>query len=255
MTVDQKTNNKEVIVEVDHLAKNYGEKNVLQDINFRLNESEVVSLIGESGAGKSTLLRCINLLEEPDTGDIRYRGKSILDRDFNRRLYRARLGMVFQSFNLFQNMTVMKNCIYAQMHVLKRPRREAEKTAEKFLDQVGMADEMESMPRQLSGGQQQRVAIARSLCMDPDVLLFDEPTSALDPKNINEVLNVMRKLAYQGMTMMVVTHEMAFASKVSDRVLFMANGEVVEEGPPDQIFNHPKQAKTQAFMQGMGYTD
>lgn len=238
----------ETIVSVDHLAKSFGDHQVLRDIDFQLASSEVVSLIGESGSGKSTLLRCINLLEEPSSGDIRFHGQSILSDDFDRRHYRTRVGMVFQSFNLFHNMTLLKNCMCGQVQVLKRSPEEAQARAEELLDRVGMGAYAQAMPAEISGGQQQRVAIARALCMDPEVLLFDEPTSALDPRNVGEVLDVMKDLAQSGMTMMVVTHELSFARQVSDRVLFMASGEIVESGSPEKIFGNPDDPRTRDFV-------
>ena len=236
------------ILQIRGLRKNFSGHEVLKNITFDVTPSEVISLIGESGSGKSTTLRCINLLEEPSDGDILFHGKSILERGADRRHYRARVGMVFQSFNLFQNKSVLENCTLGQIKVLGRSRIEAEKKAMKLLDKVGMAPYAKARPSQISGGQQQRVAIARALCMDPEVLLFDEPTSALDPKNVGEVLNVMRDLAEGGMTMLVVTHEMEFAERVSDRILFMENGTIAEAGSPDQIFHHPQSKDLQNFL-------
>lgn len=236
------------ILQIRGLRKNFSGHEVLKNITFDVTPSEVISLIGESGSGKSTTLRCINLLEEPSDGEILFHGKSILERGADRRHYRARVGMVFQSFNLFQNKSVLENCTLGQIKVLGRSRIEAEKKAMKLLDKVGMAPYAKARPSQISGGQQQRVAIARALCMDPEVLLFDEPTSALDPKNVGEVLNVMRDLAEGGMTMLVVTHEMEFAERVSDRILFMENGAIAEAGSPDQIFHHPQSKDLQNFL-------
>ncbi len=236
------------ILQIRGLRKNFSGHEVLKNITFDVTPSEVISLIGESGSGKSTTLRCINLLEEPSDGEILFHGKSILERGADRRHYRARVGMVFQSFNLFQNKSVLENCTLGQIKVLGRSRIEAEKKAMKLLDKVGMAPYAKARPSQISGGQQQRVAIARALCMDPEVLLFDEPTSALDPKNVGEVLNVMRDLAEGGMTMLVVTHEMEFAERVSDRILFMENGTIAEAGSPDQIFHHPQSKDLQNFL-------
>ena len=241
----------ETIIELRHLQKSFGDHNVLTDINLSISKGEVVSVIGSSGSGKSTMLRCINLLEIPTDGDILFHGKSIrTGADIPQ--YRARVGMVFQSFNLFNNMNVLENCIVGQTTVLKRPREEAKAAALKYLDKVGMTPYINARPSQLSGGQKQRVAIARTLAMDPEVILFDEPTSALDPEMVGEVLSVMKKLADAGMTMIVVTHEMQFARNVSDRVIFMSNGVILEEGTPDDIFNHPKNARTAEFVNGTG---
>lgn len=241
----------ETIIELRHLQKSFGDHNVLTDINLSISKGEVVSVIGSSGSGKSTMLRCINLLEIPTDGDILFHGKSIrTGADIPQ--YRARVGMVFQSFNLFNNMNVLENCIVGQTTVLKRPREEAKAAALKYLDKVGMTPYINARPSQLSGGQKQRVAIARTLAMDPEVILFDEPTSALDPEMVGEVLSVMKKLADAGMTMIVVTHEMQFAGNVSDRVIFMSNGVILEEGTPDDIFNHPKNARTAEFVNGTG---
>ena len=241
----------ETIIELRHLQKSFGDHNVLTDINLSISKGEAVSVIGSSGSGKSTMLRCINLLETPTDGDILFHGKSIrTGADIPQ--YRARVGMVFQSFNLFNNMNVLENCIVGQTTVLKRPREEAKAAALKYLDKVGMTPYINARPSQLSGGQKQRVAIARTLAMDPEVILFDEPTSALDPEMVGEVLSVMKKLADAGMTMIVVTHEMQFARNVSDRVIFMSNGVILEEGTPDDIFNHPKNARTAEFVNGTG---
>ncbi len=241
----------ETIIELRHLQKSFGDHKVLTDINLSISKGEAVSVIGSSGSGKSTMLRCINLLEIPTDGDILFHGKSIrTGADIPQ--YRARVGMVFQSFNLFNNMNVLENCIVGQTTVLKRPREEAKAAALKYLDKVGMTPYINARPSQLSGGQKQRVAIARTLAMDPEVILFDEPTSALDPEMVGEVLSVMKKLADAGMTMIVVTHEMQFARNVSDRVIFMSNGVILEEGTPDDIFNHPKNARTAEFVNGTG---
>ncbi len=241
----------ETIIELRHLQKSFGDHNVLTDINLSISKGEAVSVIGSSGSGKSTMLRCINLLEIPTDGDILFHGKSIrTGADIPQ--YRARVGMVFQSFNLFNNMNVLENCIVGQTTVLKRPREEAKAAALKYLDKVGMTPYINARPSQLSGGQKQRVAIARTLAMDPEVILFDEPTSALDPEMVGEVLSVMKKLADAGMTMIVVTHEMQSARNVSDRVIFMSNGVILEEGTPDDIFNHPKNARTAEFVNGTG---
>jgi len=239
----------EHIIEIRHLRKSFGDREILKDIDFRVDQGEVVCIIGASGSGKSTLLRCINLLEIPSGGAILYRNKNILDKDGNINAYRTKLGMVFQQFNLFENHNVLSNCVVGQMKVLKRSRKEAEETALKYLKVVGMDQYVHAKPKQLSGGQKQRVAIARALSMEPDVLLFDEPTSALDPEMVGEVLKVMKDLAEAGLTMIVVTHEMAFARDVSDRVIFMDEGVIVEEGHPKDIFNAPKEERTRTFLQ------
>ncbi len=236
------------ILKVSHLAKSYGDNQVLKDIDFEVKENEVMSFIGASGTGKSTLLRCINLLEEPTGGDIIFKDQSILKKNFNRRAYRAKVGMVFQSFNLFANMTILDNCTIGQKSVLKRSDREAKEKAIETLKKVDMEEYIEARPNQISGGQKQRVGIARALCMDPDILLFDEPTSALDPKNVGEVLRVMQELAKEGMTMLVVTHEMSFAQRVSDRILYLAQGRVAEQGSPEEIFNNPKTDSLKDFL-------
>ncbi|TDT57231.1 amino acid ABC transporter ATP-binding protein [Fonticella tunisiensis] len=238
----------EKIIEVQHLSKSFGNHEVLRDIDFSVNKGEVVSIIGSSGSGKSTLLRCINLLEKPSSGQIIYKGENILDDKHDTRAYRTKLGMVFQQFNLFNNHDVLGNCIVGQMKVLKRSKEEAEKVAMKYLKVVGMDKYINAKPKQLSGGQKQRVAIARALSMEPDVMLFDEPTSALDPEMVGEVLKVMKELAESGLTMLVVTHEMGFAREVSDRVVFMDKGVIVEEGTPEQIFNNPTQERTREFL-------
>ena len=235
------------ILRVSHLQKTFGQHEVLKDINFDVNTGDVVSIIGSSGSGKSTLLRCINFLEEPTAGEILFHGKNA-ETQWSRGQYHSRVGMVFQSFNLFANMTVLDNCLAGQTRVLRRSRRQAEEKALMYLEKVGMAPYRNARPSQLSGGQKQRVAIARALAMDPEVLLFDEPTSALDPEMVGEVLDVMKNLAKEGMTMVVVTHEMGFAREVGDRVLFMDEGVVMEEGTPEQIFEHPRNARTQDFL-------
>ena len=238
---------KETVILVEHLGKKFGQNTVLKDINFNVRQGEVVCIIGSSGSGKSTLLRCINLLEQPSSGNIFYHGKNIEEISLTK--YRAKVGMVFQQFNLFSNMTVLENCIVGQMKVLKRGRKEAEEKATMYLEKVGMGDYIDAKPAQISGGQKQRVAIARALAMDPEVLLFDEPTSALDPEMVGEVLAVMKGLAKTGrLTMLVVTHEMAFAKDVSDRVVFMNDGIILEEGTPDVIFEHPKEERTREFL-------
>lgn len=238
----------ETIIDIQHLSKFFGEREVLKDINFSVNKGEVVSIIGSSGSGKSTLLRCINLLEKPSGGKIIFEGTNILEdmKDVNQ--HRTKMGMVFQSFNLFNNLDVLGNCIVGQVKVLKRSKEEAKEKALKYLKLVGMDQFIHAKPKQLSGGQKQRVAIARALSMDPDVMLFDEPTSALDPEMVGDVLDVMKNLADSGLTMIIVTHEMDFARDVSDRVVFMDQGVIAEEGPPEQIFNNPKQERTKAFL-------
>lgn len=236
----------ENVIEIKHLAKNFGDLQVLKDIHFTVKKSEVVSVIGSSGSGKSTMLRCINLLEMPTSGEILVNGESVFDGNINE--HRKDVGMVFQSFNLFNNMSVIDNCMIGQLKVLKRSKDEALEIAHRNLIKVGM-DEFANKPStQLSGGQKQRVAIARALCMDCKVMLFDEPTSALDPVTVGEVLDVIKQLAQEGMTMVVVTHEMAFAKEVSDRVVFMENGVIVEEGSPEKLFVHPQTASLKNFL-------
>lgn len=241
-------NEQNIIVEVRHLYKTFGSNTVLRDINFSVSRGEVVCVIGSSGSGKSTLLRCINLLEKPDGGEILYNGVSILKNKISLAEYRAKLGMVFQQFNLFSNCSVLKNCTVGQTVVHKKSPAEAERTALHYLEQVEMAAYVKAKPSQLSGGQKQRVAIARALSMEPDALLFDEPTSALDPEMVGEVLKVMKKLAKSGMTMVVVSHEMQFAAEIADRVVFMDGGYIVEEGPPEKIFNRPEMERTRTFL-------
>ncbi len=236
------------ILQVNHLSKAFGSHQVLHDIDFTVNQGDVISIIGASGSGKSTLLRCINLLETPSSGEILFHGQNVAGKGVNPAQYRSRVGMVFQSFNLFNSMTVLENCTVGQTKVLKRSKAEARQTAMTYLDKVGMAPYINAKPRQLSGGQKQRVAIARALAMNPEVLLFDEPTSALDPEMVGEVLEVMRSLALSGMTMLVVTHEMAFAQDVSSRVVFMDQGVICEEGTPEDIFGNPRKPQTQAFL-------
>ena len=237
----------EHIFEIENLEKSFGDNEVLKDINFKVKKGEVVSIIGSSGSGKSTLLRCINLLEEPNGGKIKYHGENILD-DISINNYRTKVGMVFQSFNLFNNMSVLENCVIGQVKVLKKSRQEAVKLAEEFLQKVGMYPFKDAKPTSLSGGQKQRVAIARSLAMNPEVLLFDEPTSALDPEMVNEVLNVMRDLAEEGLTMLVVTHEMGFARDVSNRVLFMDKGVIAEDEDSKEFFANPKTKRAKEFL-------
>ena len=236
------------IIELRDLQKSFGDHEVLKGINLSVNKGEVVSVIGSSGSGKSTMLRCINLLETPTGGEILFNGDNIQSKEVNIKQYRAKVGMVFQQFNLFENMTALKNCTIGQIQVLKTSREEAEEIALEYLTKVGMEQYINAKPKQLSGGQKQRVAIARTLAMSPEVILFDEPTSALDPEMVGEVLTVMKKLADSGFTMIVVTHEMAFAKDVSDRVVFMDSGLIAEEGSPKEIFENPKLPRTREFL-------
>ncbi len=238
----------ETILEIRHLGKAFGSHQVLRDIDFTVEKGDVTSIIGSSGSGKSTLLRCVNLLETPTSGEILFHGKNMADRGVDAAAYRSRVGMVFQSFNLFNNMTVLKNCVVGQVKVLKKDPAEARTAALRYLDRVGMAPYINARPRQLSGGQKQRVAIARALAMEPEVLLFDEPTSALDPEMVGEVLDVMKDLAREGMTMLVVTHEMAFARDVSSRVVYMNQGVIYEEGTPEELFGNPHMQETRDFL-------
>lgn len=238
----------DVILQVNHLSKSFGSHEVLRDIDFTVAKGDVTSIIGASGSGKSTLLRCINLLETPTSGEVCYHGKNVAGGGVNAAAYRAHVGMVFQSFNLFNNMTVLQNCMVGQIKVLKKKPDEAREMALRYLRQVGMAPYINARPQQLSGGQKQRVAIARALAMQPEILLFDEPTSALDPEMVGEVLSVMRQLAKEGMTMLVVTHEMAFARDISTHVVYMNGGVICEEGTPQQIFNNPQKAETRDFL-------
>ena len=240
----------DTILEIKHLKKSYGQNDVLKDISLTVHSGEVISIIGSSGSGKSTFLRSINLLEEPSGGEILYRGENVLAENYNLTHYREKLGMVFQSFNLFENLNVLENTIVAQTSVLKRERTDAEKIAKENLEKVGMGQlYWQAKPKQLSGGQKQRVAIARALSMNPDAILFDEPTSALDPEMVGEVLKIMKDLAQDGLTMIVVTHEMEFARDVSNRVIFMDKGIIAEEGKPEDIFTHPKEERTKEFLQ------
>ncbi len=236
------------ILKLEHLEKSFGDHVVLRDINLSVSKGEVISVIGSSGSGKSTMLRCINLLEEPTGGRIIFEGNDISDKKNNVTSYRARVGMVFQQFNLFNNMNVLENCVCPQVTVLKKSRADAEKTAREYLAKVGMDSYINARPKQLSGGQKQRVAIARSLSMHPDIILFDEPTSALDPEMVGEVLEVMQSLAKSGLTMIGVTHEMAFARDVSTRVIFMDGGVILEDSTPDVIFNTPREQRTKEFL-------
>lgn len=237
-----------LIFEIENLEKSFGDNLVLKDINFNVESGEVVSIIGSSGSGKSTLLRCINLLEEPGGGKIKFHGEDILEKDSSINKYRTKVGMVFQSFNLFNNMSVLENCVIGQIKVLKRNREEAVTIAEEFLKKVGMYPFKDAKPKSLSGGQKQRVAIARSLSMSPEVLLFDEPTSALDPEMVSEVLKVMNDLANDGLTMIVVTHEMGFARDVSNRVLFMDKGVIAEDSEAKEFFKNPKTERAKEFL-------
>ena len=236
------------IIEIKNLQKSFGNLEVLKDINLNIHKGEVVAIIGSSGSGKSTLLRCINLLEQPDSGSIIFNGIDINDRKVNIDKIREKIGMVFQSFNLFENMNVLQNCVIAQTKVLKRDKEKAKEIAINYLTQVGMENFINSDTRSLSGGQKQRVAIARALCMNPEIMLFDEPTSALDPEIVSEVLDVMKDLAKSGMTMVIVTHEMKFAEEVSTNVVFMDEGIILEEGTPQQIFNSPKTQRVRDFL-------
>ena len=238
----------ELILEVRHLSKTFGKNEVLRDIDFTVDKGDVISVIGASGSGKSTLLRCINLLETPTSGEILYHGENVAGRGVNAAQYRSRVGMVFQSFNLFNNMTVLENCMVGQVKVLKKNKVDAQKSAMNYLEKVGMAPYINAKPRQISGGQKQRVAIARALAMDPEVLLFDEPTSALDPEMVGEVLSVMQTLANEGMTMLVVTHEMAFARDVSSQVVYMNQGVICEQGTPEEVFGNPQKQETRDFL-------
>ena len=240
-------NNKNVF-QISHLGKTFGTHVVLKDIDFKVDTGDVTCIIGASGSGKSTLLRCINLLETPTNGEILFHGKPITGRDFNQSAYRAKVGMVFISFNLFNNMTVLENCMVGVTKVLKRSKDDARELAMFYLAKVGMAPYINAKPRQLSGGQKQRVAIARALAMQPEVILFDEPTSALDPQMVGEVLSVIRTLAEEGFTMIIVTHEMAFARDVSNNVVFMADGVICEEGAPEEVFGNPKTEKMKEFL-------
>ncbi len=238
----------EHVLEIRHLSKSFGKHVVLRDIDFTVDTGDVTCIIGASGSGKSTLLRCINMLETPTTGEIRYHEADITSAGVDVPKYRSRVGMVFQSFNLFNNMTVLENCMIGQTKVLKRKKEEARANALRYLEKVGMSPYINAKPRQISGGQKQRVAIARALAMEPEVLLFDEPTSALDPQMVGEVLAVMRTLAKEGMTMIIVTHEMAFARDVSSQVVFMAEGVIEEQGRPEEIFGSPQKNLTKEFL-------
>ncbi|WP_419512834.1 amino acid ABC transporter ATP-binding protein [Lactobacillus kimbladii] len=238
----------ETILSLKHIKKTFGEHQVLKDISFDINKGEIATIIGPSGGGKSTTLRCINLLEEPTAGEVDFHGKNVLAPNYNRNIYRAKVGMVFQQFDLFENKNVLANCMVGQELVLKRSKDEARQIALTNLKKVGMEQYVNARPSQLSGGQQQRVAIARAICMDPEILLFDEPTSALDPEMVGEVLSVMKNLATTGLTMIIVTHEMAFAKEISDQMFFISDGVITEQGKPDQLFNHPQNEKTAKFL-------
>ena len=238
----------EMILQINHLSKSFGSHEVLRDIDFTVEPGDVTSIIGASGSGKSTLLRCINLLETPTSGEVLFHGTDITARGYDATAYRAKVGMVFQSFNLFNNMTVLENCMVGQIKVLKKNKDEARAQAMNYLEKVGMAPYINAKPRQISGGQKQRVAIARALAMHPEVLLFDEPTSALDPEMVKEVLDVIKQLANTGITMVLVTHEMGFAKDVSDTVYFMDGGYLIESGTPDEVFNHPKTERAKKFL-------
>ncbi len=245
----------DTILEVRHLSKAFGAHVVLKDIDFTVSPGDVTSIIGASGSGKSTLLRCINLLETPTSGEIRFHDQDITGKSVKASEYRSKVGMVFQSFNLFNNMTVLENCMVGQIKVLKRSKAEARQNAMKYLEQVGMAPYINARPRQISGGQKQRVAIARALASDPEIIYFDEPTSALDPELTGEVLAVMRQLAEEGMTMLVVTHEMGFARNVSSKTVFMENGVVVEQAPSHEFFANPKEERTREFLRKIAHTE
>ena len=239
----------ETILEIKNLKKSYGKNEVLKDISLSVKKGEVISIIGSSGSGKSTFLRSINLLESPSGGEILYHGDNVLEKGYDLTTYRERLGTVFQSFNLFENLNVLENAIVAQTTVLKRDRKEAESIAKANLEKVGMGEQYwKAKPKQLSGGQKQRVAIARALSVDPEAILFDEPTSALDPEMVGEVLKTMQELSETGLTMIIVTHEMEFARDVSDRVIFMDKGVIAEQGSPEQIFENPKGERTKEFL-------
>ena len=240
----------QVILEINHLKKSFGANQVLKDISLTVHKGEVISIIGSSGSGKSTFLRSINLLEEPTGGEILFHGQNVLEKGYDLTNYREKLGMVFQSFNLFENLNVLENAIVAQTTVLKRSRTEAEAIAKENLNKVGMTEQYwAAKPKQLSGGQKQRVAIARALSVNPEAMLFDEPTSALDPEMVGEVLKTMKALAETGLTMLIVTHEMEFAKEVSDRVIFMDQGVIAEQGTPQEIFENPKEERTKTFLQ------
>ena len=242
------TKEKELLVSVRDLKKQFGEREILKGISFDIHRGDVVCIIGPSGSGKSTLIRCVNYLETPSSGDIHYRGQSVKDAFKKLTMFRTKVGMVFQSFNLFNNMTVLENCMVGQTQVLKKSKEEAKENAMKYLKHVGMDSYVNAKPHQLSGGQKQRVAIARALALEPEVLLMDEPTSALDPEMVGEVLHVIRELAEAGLTMVIVTHEMAFARDVSNRVIFIDQGVIAEDAAPEELFKNPKNPRTQNFL-------
>ncbi len=248
MSDKREIQNGEVLFEIEHLQKNFGELHVLNDISTTIKKGEVVVVVGPSGSGKSTFLRSLNLLEEPTSGVIRFEGRDITDKHSNVNLYRRQIGMVFQHFNLFPHKTILENMTLAPIKLLKISKAEAEKEAMALLDRVGLREKANAYPSQLSGGQKQRIAIVRSLCMHPDVMLFDEPTSALDPEMVGEVLNVMADLAREGMTMVIVTHEMGFAKEVGTRVMFVDEGKIKEENSPQEFFEHPKNERLQEFL-------
>lgn len=237
------------VIEIKNIRKDFGKRTVLKDINFDVYEKEVVSIIGSSGSGKSTLLRCINLLERPTEGEILFHGKDIISGSMPLVKLREKVGMVFQQFNLFNNLSVLDNCVIGQMKVLKKTREEAEKTAKELLAKVGMERFIHAKPAQISGGQKQRVAIARALAMEPEVLLFDEPTSALDPELVKEVLDIIRKLKSQKITMLIVSHEMNFVREISDRVIVIEKGEILETGTAQQIFENPVSRRVREFIE------
>lgn len=236
------------MINIHHLKKHFGNLNVLCDIEFHVEKGEVITIIGSSGSGKSTLLRCLNLLEYPDGGEILYQGKNILKEKINLNQHRTKVGMVFQSFNLFQNKTVLENCMIGPMKILKQSKEEAYKKAMMYLKKVGMESFAHCNSMQLSGGQKQRVAIARALCMEPEVLLFDEPTSALDPEMVKEVLELIKKVAEKNITTIIVTHEMAFAKEVANKIIFMDGGVIAEQGSPKEIFDNPKCDRLKTFL-------
>ncbi len=238
----------ETILEIKNLRQEFGENIILNGINYTVKKGQTTCIIGPSGSGKSTLLRCVNLLDFPTSGEIIYKGQNVLNHKYNVAKYRAKIGMVFQQFNLFNNLNVLENCTVGQMHVLKRKHSYAKENAMQFLEKVQMEKYAEAKPSQLSGGQKQRVAIARALSMDPEIMLFDEPTSALDPETVGEVLKVIHQIAYAHMTLLIVTHEMEFAKDVSDNIIFMADGIIHEEGPPEEILVNPKNERTQNFL-------
>ena len=236
------------VISVKGLKKNFDDVQVLKGIDIDINRGDVLCIIGASGSGKSTFLRCLNLLEEPTVGNIFFDGVDLMDKEVDLNLHRQRMGMVFQQFNLFPHLTVLKNLTLAPMMLKKLPKEEAEAKAMKLLERVGLGDRADAYPNQLSGGQKQRVAIVRALCMEPEVMLFDEPTSALDPEMVGEVLDVMKVLAHEGMTMVVVTHEMGFAREVSNRVIFLDEGVIAEEGAPTELFGNPQSERLRSFL-------